>query len=158
MDGIARTHQHAFCGCFAGLGHGRLAAGQRQASGGVGGQHLPIIDRYQGPVLLDPYQTFRTFHAGVHETGHDLQVAGDPAEEMEGTACQFHHGTTFGLHAAERDRGVLVQPQQGLVFQGEGRPALFVHPDDVTGAEGVIQLDGLPQGCSRPLNRYIPLD
>jgi hypothetical protein len=75
---------------------------------------------------------------------------------MDSALGQRDDGTSFFFHAAEGNRRVLIQAQQGLVFQGKGGSTSIVHPNGVAGAKGVIEFDALPLGFPRPLNLDIP--
>jgi hypothetical protein len=136
-------------GRLAALGHGRLAARERETPARVLRHDGAFEHRQQRLARLQPDEEFRPADAGDGEWRLHLEAARASAEEMCGAPQEVHHAGALVLHRLDRELGVGVQPQHRLIEQREIRPTAGQDANGIAGGKRVVQPDRLPRRLAR---------
>src|SRR5215510_14645494 len=76
---------------------------------------------------------------------------------MDRAAEQVEHRGRAFFRAKKGDRGLLIEPENGCVWEDNGRSTVLLDPHPVTRTEGVVQAHRLPLRLTRSLRFYAPL-
>ncbi len=142
--GVARTHGGAQDWRLAGLGLRGLAVAHHEAAARVLGRHRAFENGDQRPLRLDIDVELGAAYACHGEGRVDVEAVRPAREEMHRAAHEVDDAFALLLRRFDGDGGVRVETQHRLIEQGHVGAAALMHPDLISGAESVVQLDGLP--------------
>jgi len=78
------------------------------------------------------------FYRSVDKGCDYLQAARRTAKEIDSASEEIEQRSALLFHAREGDGGLLVETQDRFITQADSRPALFLDPHGIAGAERIV--------------------
>jgi len=106
----------------------------------VGGGDTPFVDGELCALRFHTHKEFRSLDARVHEWRLDAERPGRARHDVDGTFEEIHHLSIRLIDRMDGQRGVLVEPQEGLVAKPDSRAAVLAHAHLVPGTQHTLAL------------------